>query len=294
MKRSIARAGIRRGAFTLVELLIVIGIVAILIALLLVVINRARAAANSARCRATLRTIGHAAEIHAMDHKGFFPVAGWHFAPTGGRCDPTGLDDPLERRYTYYTDADIHRPAPVTIALARSLGMKIKFDSRPDVEAELRRPDLIRLLHCEAQSENLSGMTQREDGPWIGPVEYSSYLFNEAVLGRRDITEDRPRFLLANSSKVKRASTVMLAIDGRPRNMTTDNWLLVFERGPEDTLYTFQQLTSQPNGWGKESLDYRRHRGMINVLYIDGHVDSVPMTPDGLKSIGVSYGIRDR
>src|SRR5438105_15243054 len=54
------RLGKRRSGFTLVELLVVIGIIAILIAILLPALNRARNQAKAAVCLANLRQIGQA------------------------------------------------------------------------------------------------------------------------------------------------------------------------------------------------------------------------------------------
>jgi prepilin-type processing-associated H-X9-DG protein/prepilin-type N-terminal cleavage/methylation domain-containing protein len=63
-------------AFTLVELLVVIGIIAILVAILLPALNKARDRANTAACQSNLRQMLVAAYSYAADNKGSMP---WGF-----------------------------------------------------------------------------------------------------------------------------------------------------------------------------------------------------------------------
>lgn len=60
-----------RPAFTLVELLVVIGIIALLISILLPVMGQARAAAQSTQCLALLRSFGQAGVLYAHESRGW-------------------------------------------------------------------------------------------------------------------------------------------------------------------------------------------------------------------------------
>lgn len=61
-------------AFTLVELLVVIGIIAILIAALLPAIGKARQAADRTACLSNLRQVHQAFVMYAMNHDGQVPI----------------------------------------------------------------------------------------------------------------------------------------------------------------------------------------------------------------------------
>jgi prepilin-type N-terminal cleavage/methylation domain-containing protein len=65
-----------RSAFTLVELLVVIGIVALLISILLPSLARARAAARDVACLSNLKQIGAAFQIYSNEFKGVWPKPG--------------------------------------------------------------------------------------------------------------------------------------------------------------------------------------------------------------------------
>jgi prepilin-type N-terminal cleavage/methylation domain-containing protein/prepilin-type processing-associated H-X9-DG protein len=79
----------RRQAFTLVELLVVIGIIALLIALLMPALRQGRRAANTVACASNMRSIMQGVQMYVAESKGFIPGS----PNTSGRYLLTGYSE---------------------------------------------------------------------------------------------------------------------------------------------------------------------------------------------------------
>ncbi len=98
---------IHRGGFTLVELMVVIGIIALLIAMLLPALTRAQKQANWVKCASNLRQLGADVQIYANTYKGWlFPV--WNHDPVNDEYITLGTNWPPNHRWPMYFSKFIH------------------------------------------------------------------------------------------------------------------------------------------------------------------------------------------
>ena len=79
----------RSRGFTLVELLVVIGIIAVLIGILLPALNKAREAANKIKCSSNLRSIGQGFALYVSNNKGALPASVVYY---GMKLNPDGTE----------------------------------------------------------------------------------------------------------------------------------------------------------------------------------------------------------
>jgi general secretion pathway protein G len=225
-----------RLAFTLVELLVVIGIIALLVSILLPVLGKARAQAQTLKCMSNLRQMGLAMHMYAGAYKGYLPY------PTTMWGGPTALwfnaVDP-------YLGALSGRPNATGVAADRSYKTYKQCVVWDTFEGD--------------KFEGAQGDTK----------EFSKTFKMNSHLRRNNVTRRPPNsstFVIgpARITDVKRSSEFVLMGDGISLDQT----------GPIPGQWENGQFSMEVNDI-TEATPALRHQNGANILFVDGHVETV-------------------
>jgi prepilin-type processing-associated H-X9-DG protein/prepilin-type N-terminal cleavage/methylation domain-containing protein len=225
-----------RRAFTLVELLVVIGIIAILIAILMPALNRARRQAQEIKCQSQLRQLGQAMTMYTND-TGWYPGA--------------------------YVVMEFGGPAKFAAVWPTRLRAYLNGSREPFL-CPSRDPEQFAWTdHMEgmypADARSMEGYRYEQGEPMISNFTPFSYGYNAGGRGEGtglgfDVSPDalqRTRYFHVRVNRVKCPSEMIALGDsqGVP---------------PGDYVITHTFTSSSPPG--------TIHRGGANILYCDGHV----------------------
>jgi len=276
---STVTVGQRRRAFTLVELLVVIGIIALLIAVLMPALSKTREKANLVKCMSNLRQIGQAFIMHSVEHKGYVPTAGLIHNSSGYAATPQGLHDSARKKYKYYNDGGVLRPLPMPAALAPYYGQDIRTDTRQNLEQDMDKGPCRELFTCPTQAREgmvWHGSMLSDQAGWLAPDIWSSYIFNEEPLGFATYAPYQRG--QGNLIRLKGASDVMMIGDGRPRG-GQGGWLVIYatHNGTQISDAATNEKGSGASG-DASNFEFRRHQNRMNVVFMDGHAETVLVT----------------
>jgi prepilin-type processing-associated H-X9-DG protein/prepilin-type N-terminal cleavage/methylation domain-containing protein len=302
----LSRVGARRlprAAFTLVELLVVIGIVGALIAIAVPAIQRVRSSANVTQCANNLRQIGLAFHNHHTAHKSF-PSGGWGWSWIGtpGRSGSRQTGGWVYSILPYIEQSNLRKlgfgengaqleksvlklletPVPVFACPARRTGGPYPADGRPfrlgtsdgkTVQVRptiLTRGDYAANVGSQAFNEIDAGPASLMEGDdpnytWPGTSKCTGIVF--------------PRSSISSSQITRGTSNVIAAGE---RYLNPEHYLDGLDWGDNEAMYagfdndtcrvTYFPPKQDRNGKQELTRFGSAHSGGMNVLYCDGSV----------------------
>lgn len=259
-----------RHAFTLVELLVVIGIIAMLISILLPTLSSARQSANKLVCASNMRQVGQAAVFYANDNEGSLCYS--FYQP------PSGL---AEDRY-WWVDQFHHYLDESAGAFDSDRNQNNSLGSRSlfmcsEAPSQLTEPFWIKMTHYGTHPE-LFPEVQQYDGKDEKPYELVQ-IGNASEIGM--VFEETLADWVGSGAFVPQWDvTRLFMIDGFARfggELTLERAELEgINLGDSINLSNFGGLPNTDAADNVHTVRFR-HGGdtTSNVLFADGHVSSV-------------------
>jgi prepilin-type processing-associated H-X9-DG protein/prepilin-type N-terminal cleavage/methylation domain-containing protein len=257
------------GGFTLVELLVVIGIIGVMISILIPTLGKAREQARRVQCMSNLRELGIAVRNYARENQdAFYPIA-----PNRGnvyqRLNPT----PSITRYRILrpNEADAYwgmgylKYLAGTPAYERYWQPNVVATTIDEVDSIIGRARKI--FSCPSVNQMDPEAFFTDNGDTIRP----SYGLNSFVIGKKKLSKVRPAaevvFAQDHVEHKLDGGGDMLAKFGDPVNLA--QWRIEYN----NAYWVFPDAIPE----------IFRHKGVCNILWMDGHVSSIPRgSNDGL------------
>ncbi len=279
-------AGASRRAMTLVELLVVTGILGVLVALLLPAVQMARELARRSDCTNHLKQIGLAFLEHHNTHR---------FFPGNGGWDPTQQIEAADGTMTYISTTDDLDPNGPTIHYwgvgdPRKAGADQPGSWAFSILPWLERKNIFDQRDWKVPVAVYACPTRRPAAAMKAPLidEYGSYVTGGWPWAKTDyaanlkVVPNRPR-VMRLADIIDGSSQTLLAGEKSmdPKDYLTGTWYFdepFFAGGSAGTARSSAKVFRDEYGVNFQDHWGSAHPGTCNFLFADGHVIGVPYT----------------